>query len=268
MERVGRRITVGRAALGTVVALVAAWLIVPTLVVVPLSFTDRASFSFPPQGWSLQWYENIVADPAWLSSLGTTLIVALASMVLAVVLGTLGAIGLARLPRRVASGAQIALLSPLLSPQIVTAIAVFSLFLRFGLDGTVGGFILAHTMLATPYVVVTVTASLERYDRRLDLAAESLGASPARRFIDITIPLLAPGILIGALFAFVTSFEETVLALYLQSPTLRTLPVQMYDSVTVDIDPTIAAVSSLVLVITSAVLLIPLLRGSRRKVRR
>lgn len=258
-----RRSVAARTALWVCVGLVAAWLIAPTLVVIPLSFTDRASFVFPPQGWSLQWYENLVADPAWLRSLWASVRIAAVVMLLAVLLGTAAAFGIARLPRRLAGGAQLLLLSPLLAPQIVTAVAILAIFLRWRLSGTELGFVLAHLVLAIPYVVVTVSASLERYDRRLDQAAESLGATPLRRFFDVTVPSVAPGIATGAVFAFVTSFEETVIAVYLQSPTMRTLPVQMYDSVTVDIDPTIAAVSSLVLAITTAVLLVPLL-GRRR----
>jgi len=264
----GLRARITRTVLWIVVILVAAWLIAPTLVVLPLSFTDRASFVFPPEGWSLRWYENLIADPGWLTSLWASIRIALVVMVLAVVLGTAAAFGIARLPKRAAAVFQLLLLSPLLAPQIVTAVAVFAVFIRWGLNGTEQGFVLAHLMLAVPYVVVTVTAGLERYDRRLDQAAESLGASPPRRFFDITVPSLAPSIIIGGVFAFVTSFEETVIAIYIQSPSMRTLPVQMYDSVTVDIDPTIAAVSSIVLAVTTAALLIPLLGGSSRRVRR
>lgn len=253
--------------LAVFVTLVAIWLVAPSLVIVPLSFTDRPSFVFPPQGWSLDWYRNILDDPRWLNALGTSLRVALWVTVLAVLLGTAAALALDRLPRKLSGAFQMLLLSPLLAPQIVVAVAIFAQFIRWRIDGTELGIVCAHLILAIPYVLVTVSASLAKYDRRLDRAADSLGARPWERLVTVTLPGIAPGVAIGAVFAFVTSFDEAVIALFIQSPTTRTLPVQMYNSVTVEIDPTIAAISSIILAVTTAVLLIPLLGGKKKRVR-
>jgi len=151
-------------------------------------------------------------------------------------------------------------------PQIVAAIGVYAVFLQWRLSGTVAGFVLAHTAIALPFVVVAVSAALRGHDRRLERAAASLGAGPWTTFRRITLPIILPGVLSGAVFAFVTSLDEVVVALYLQSPTLHTLPVQMFSSVTVETDPTIASASSLVLVVTTALILLPqLLRRERAR---
>jgi putative spermidine/putrescine transport system permease protein len=237
-------------------------LVAPALVVIPLGFTGEASFVMPPKSWSLRWYEEFFANAAWRDSVLTSLQVAAVTTAAASALGTGAAIALARARGRAAGLVHGLLMSPLIVPQVVTAVAVLAVYLQWRLNGTLLGFAAAHTMLAIPYVVVTVSASLRGYDRRLDLAAAGLGASPWVRFRTVTAPLLAPGILSGAVFAFVVSLDEVVIALYLQTPAVRTMPVQMYDSVAVDVDPTIASASTLILAVTTALLLIPLL--SRR----
>ncbi|WP_405801191.1 ABC transporter permease [Streptomyces sp. NBC_01506] len=250
-------------------ALVGAILVAPTLVVIPLSFTGKRSFAFPPENWSLQWYRNFFTNPTWRDSLLTSLQIAVAVAVLATVLGTLAALALDRgqLPGKgLINGL---LMAPMVVPQIVAAIAVYAAFLNWGLSGTAFGFVVAHTALAVPFVVVAVSTSLRGYDRRLDRAAAMLGANPFTTFRRITAPLIAPGVLSGAVFAFVTSLDEVVIAFYLQSPTLHTLPVTMFSSVTVETDPTIAAASSIVLVATTALILLPqLLRRTGREGKR
>lgn len=245
-------------------ALVGAVLVAPTLIVVPLSFAGSRSFVFPPQGWSLQWYRNFFTDPGWRGALLTSLEIAVLVAVLATVLGTTAALALDRGRVPGAGVVHAVLLAPMVVPQIVAAIGVYSVFLQWRLSGTLAGFVLGHTTLAVPFVVVAVSASLRGYDRRLDLAAASLGASPLATFRRVTLPAVLPGVLSGMVFAFVTSLDEVVVALYLQSPTLHTLPVQMFSSVTVETDPTIAAASSLVLVVTTALILLPQLLRRRR----
>jgi putative spermidine/putrescine transport system permease protein len=151
------------------------------------------------------------------------------------------------------------MLAPIVIPSVVVAVGVYSIFLRTGLTGTNLGFVLAHTAMALPFVAIAVSASLSSFDRRLELAAATLGASPARVLMRVTIPQLLPGILTGAVFAFVTSFDEVMLALYLSSARLVTLPVKMFTSVTTEIDPTIAAASAVILVVTTALILTPML---------
>lgn len=247
------------------VFVVAVYLVIPTLIVIPLSFTDRASFVFPPQGWSLDYYKAFLTEPVWRDALVTSVKLALAVMVLATLLGSAAAVALVRGRFPGKSLVNGLLLAPMIVPVIIVAIATFGAFLRWQLVGTFTGFLLAHTVLALPFVVVTVSSALRTFDNRLELAAASLGAPFLTRLRRVTLPLVLPGVLSGAVFAFVTSFDEVVVALYLQSPQTRTLPVRMYTSVTSETDPTIAAASSVVIVVTTLVILLPqLLRGRDR----
>ena len=234
--------------------LIGAWLLAPMLVVIPMSLTDRRSLSFPPSGWSLQWYERFFTEEQWYGALLNSLQIAVLVTVLATVLGTAASFALirGRFPGKPVVHAL--LLAPLVVPVVIVAIAVFAIYLRWRISGTVRGFVLAHTALAVPFVIITVTASLRGFDRRLEMAAASLGANAWTTFRKVTLPLILPGVMSGALFAFITSFDEVVVALFLQSPDIRTLPVQMFTSVTREVDPTIAAASTMILVLTTALL--------------
>lgn len=253
-----------RTLLRTVAALVGAWLVVPTLVVIPTSFTDRASFAFPPPGWSLRYYREFFTDPRWLGALLNSVQLALMVTVLATALGVAASFALVRsrfLGRGLVNGA---LIAPMMVPGIIVAIAVYAAFLNWHLVGTPQGYVLAHTILALPFVIVTVTSSLRTFDRRLEQAAANLGAGPLATFRLVTAPLLLPGIASGAVFAFVTSFDEVVVSLFIQSPELQTLPVHMFTSVTSEIDPTIAAASTLIVAFTTLLVVLPrLLRRSQ-----
>lgn len=238
-------------------AIVALLLIAPTLVVVPLSFTDKRSFAFPNEGWSMQWYSNFFEDPRWLDALGTSVRLALIVGLVATVFGTLAALGLERtrsLPHR---AVRAVLMLPIVVPGIVAAVAIFGRYLGWGLSGTFTGLAVAHVSLAVPFVVIAVTTALRGFDQTLDRAAAVLGAGPVARFLQVKLPIIAPGVATGFVFAFVTSLDEVVIAYFLQAPELRTLPVQMYISVTVETDPSIAVASSLVLVISTLIILIP-----------
>lgn len=236
---------------------VALLLIAPTLVVIPLSFTDKRSFAFPNEGWSTQWYRNFFEDPRWLDALGTSLRLALVVGLVATVVGTLAALGLDRtrsLPHR---AVRALLMLPIVVPGIVAAVAVFGSYLDWGLSGTFTGLALAHIALAVPFVVIAVSTALRGFDPTLDRAATVLGAGPVARFLQVKLPIIAPGVVTGFVFAFVTSLDEVVIAYFLQAPDLRTLPVQMYGSVTVETDPSIAVASSLVLVVSTLIILVP-----------
>jgi len=252
-----------RVVLSAIAIIVGVLLVAPTLVVIPMGFTDKRSLTFPPSGWSLRWYEEFFSNPEWIGSLGNSIAIAIAVTVLAVVLGTLAAVALVR-SRVPASGAiNLLALAPLVVPIVVVGVGVYAMFLQWRLVGTFFGFVVAHTVLAVPYVVITVSASLRTMDWGLLRAASSLGAGPWRAFRRVTLPQIAGGVAAGALFAFITSFDETVVSLFLASSELRTLPVQMYGSVTRDTDPTIATASSLILVITTGLLLATLLRRKK-----
>jgi putative spermidine/putrescine transport system permease protein len=250
--------------IGVVVAL---YFVLPTLVVIPLSFSASPGFQFPPQGFSLQWYERFFTDPVWLKSLGNSALVALLAAILATVVGTGAAIGLNRLTGRLAGFARTLLMISMVTPGIVIAVAVYIAFLRWHLTGTLGGYVLAHAALGVPFVLVSVTSALGGFDPKLLRASASLGASPWRSFVRVTMPLVSRGIVTGAIFAFVTSFDEVVIALFLRSPTFQTLPVQMYNSVTFELDPTISAASSLIVVAVTIIFLVPQLVGNRTKKR-
>ncbi|MEU7864127.1 ABC transporter permease [Nonomuraea sp. NPDC049141] len=245
----------GRAVLWAFCALVGVWLVAPALIVVPLSFTSKASLKFPPDGYSFRWYEHFFSDPAWVSALLTSVEVALLVTVVATVLGTAAAIGLTRARMRGLALAQGAMLAPMIVPGVVLAVGTYAVFLKLQLVGTLAGFVMAHTVLALPFVMIPVAASLRGFDRRLESAAASLGAGRWATFRSVTLPLVAPGVASGALFAFVTSFDEVVVSLFIQSPYLQTLPVKMYASVTREIDPTIAAAATMILVLTTTLVL-------------
>ncbi|PPF43614.1 polyamine ABC transporter permease [Pseudoclavibacter sp. AY1F1] len=251
--------------LGIISGLVAAWLILPTLVLVPISFSETASFNFPAKGFSLQWYENFFTDLTWVRSLLLSLQVGVLATIIATVTGTLAAFGLSKMRIRGRALFEGYLLTPMMIPGIVLAVGLYAVFLQFGLLGTVPGFVLAHTVLALPFVIVNVLTSLEGVDSRLELAAASLGANRTTTFFRIVLPLIAPGVGAGALFAFVTSFDEVIVSLFIQSPGLQTLPVKVFRSVTQDTDPTVAAVSVIVTVFSILAVSVAQLRFVNRK---
>jgi len=232
-------------------AVVSLWLIAPSLIVIPLSFTDRPSFAFPPNGWSTQWYANFFSDQSWLAALQASLVVGVQVTIVATVCGTAAGVALSRNRIPGQQGIRALLLAPMIVPVIVVAIGLYALFLRLNLLGTTLGFVTAHSVLALPFVIIPVMASLQGFDRRLEDAAAICGAGRWQTFRTVTLPSVAPGVLSGALFAFATSFDEVVLSLFIQSPYLQTLPVKMYASVTRDTDPTIAAAATLILALTT-----------------
>ena len=240
------------------------FLIFPIFVIVPLSFNAVPYFSFTsemltldPQGYSLRWYEDFFTNPNWLGSVKNSFIIAFFSTLMATVLGTLAALGLShpRFPfRTLVMGI---LISPMIVPLIITAAGMFFFYSRIHLQGTHVGVVLAHTVLSTPFVVIVVTATLVGFDTTLIRAAASLGASPIRAFLKITVPLIAPGVISGALLAFITSFDEVVVVLFVGSFKQRTIPWQMFSGIREQISPTILAVATM-LILFSIILLITL----------
>ncbi|MGW5415634.1 ABC transporter permease [Actinomadura geliboluensis] len=258
-----------RAGLVTLAAVVGVYLVLPVLIVVPMSFSDSSFLSFPPGEMSLRWFRNILDDPVWIDSALASLNVALLSSVCAVVLGVLAALALVRgsLPFR--NTIMAVLLAPLIVPYVIVGLAAYIAFLELGLTQTTLGFVLVHTCLAVPYVVINVVAGLVSVDRRLEMAAMSLGAGPVTTFFKVTLPLILPSVLAGGLFAFFISWDEVVTAIFLSGPEMTTLPVQMWSGIRVQIDPTVAALSTLVLiVIFGSFLVLGLTRLIRQVARR
>jgi putative spermidine/putrescine transport system permease protein len=201
----------------------------------------------------------MVSDPSWTSAFLNSFVVAVGTAIVATILGTLAALGLSRGRIPFKGVANAVILSPLVVPVVVIAIGMFSLFVRWKITGSPLGLILAHTALAVPFVVVSVSTSLRTMDRNLEAAAANLGASPMRTFQRVTLPLILPGVLAGALFAFLSSWDEVVAAIFLSTTRFRTLPVVMWEQVRQVVDPTVASVATTLLVITTVALTLTVL---------
>jgi putative spermidine/putrescine transport system permease protein len=228
-------------------ALLAALIVIPILVVVPLAFSQQSFVRLPPQSWSLRWWNAFFADPSWLRALLTSLEVAALSCLVSVAAGTAAALGLARLRPRPRAFAEALFFGPMVAPVIVLAVGLYALARAAGLVGSTLGLVLAHTMLALPYVVLNVGVSVAALDPRLALAASGLGASPWRVFRTVILPAILPGMLGGGIFAFVTSFDEVVLAVFLAGPSFKTLPVRIWEEVRVEYTPIVAVAATIML---------------------
>ena len=251
-------------------AAVFAFLVAPILVIVPLSFNAEPYFTFTEgmlrldsDAYSLRWYRQIVEEDAWTRALGNSVVIGVASTALATALGTLAALGLssAAMPaRRLVMGL---LISPMVTPVIISAAGMFFFYSSLGLSQTYLGLILAHAALGTPFVVITVTATLSAFDANLTRAAASLGAGPLLTFRRVQLPLIAPGVFSGGLFAFATSFDEVVVVLFMAALEQRTIPRQMWAGIREQISPTILAVATFLILF--AVLLLFTVEWLRRR---
>jgi putative spermidine/putrescine transport system permease protein len=246
----------GRRLLGAMNALIYLYLLAPILIVVPVSFSAAAFVVFPPRGLSLRWYANFLTSRELTEALWLSVRLAVTVTLAATVTGTLAALALTRyrLPGREAI--RTFLMAPIVLPGIVLGIALLIFLNRTPLAQTFGGLFAAHLVVALPYVVRTVAATLEGSDRIVEEAAASLGAPPLAVFWTVTLPLIKPGVIAGAMFAFITSFDELVVSLFLTGPRLSTLPVQIYNYIEFASDPTIAAISVLLIAFTTAVVLL------------
>ncbi len=238
----------------TIVGLILLFLAFPIIVVFAVSFSEANYLTFPPPALGLKWYRAYFGSENWLGPTWLSIWVAACTVVLSTFLGTLASLGIARLPRPLRVLVSGLILSPLIVPVIVVAIGIYYAFAKFGLVGTPIALVLAHTSLAVPFVVTSVTASLSGIDPRLEQAALSLGATPRGTFWQVTLPLIRPGVLVGALFAFITSFDELIVALFLSGQGAVTLPRRMWEDLRYAIDPTIAAVSTLTIILTALLL--------------
>lgn len=231
--------------------LIAAFLLAPLAIVFVESFTAGSYLTFPPQGLGLRWYRHVLGHPDWTRALHTTLIVAAVVTPLAVVLGTAVALALerGRFPGRAAL--YTLAISPLIVPHVVMGLALLRILSLFRLTDTLLAFILAHLTVTLPYVVITVSAALRTLEPAVEDSAMSLGAGPWRTFWHVTLPLIRPGILAGAIFAFIISFDEFIMT-YFVSGLKITLPIMIFSSLRYQVDPSIAAVSGLLLALSAA----------------
>jgi putative spermidine/putrescine transport system permease protein len=232
-------------ALGVFVGLACLYLVLPTVAIVPISFSDTDFIIFPPKGFSLRWYRAFFEQEAWRAATANSLAIAIAAAATATVLGTAAAFALRRFSGRSARLLTWTLLLPMLIPSIITAVAFYRSFAALGLVGTRLGLVLAHTLLALPFVIINVSAVMQKIDWRIVDAARSLGASPLAAFLRVTLPAIAPGVLAGATFAFLTSFDEVVVAIFLSGVDSTTLPAQMWSGIRFELSPIIAAAATL-----------------------
>ncbi len=251
-DRPGRR---GPGLLQIAVGMVLVFLVAPALIVVPVSFTSGSFIAFPPVGFSLRWYETYLGSPVWVAATLVSFLVALVTGLLATILGGAAAFVFIRhefFGKRMLVALFIA---PLVIPRIIIAVAMFYLFAKLGLIGSLWGLIIGHTVLALPFVVVTVMSVLKSYDERYDHAALTLGATPLRTLRHVTLPLIKPAIIAAFLFSFVTSFDELTVALFISAGTVTTLPKMMWSDLILQMNPTLAAVSAVILIIATVIVL-------------
>lgn len=237
------------------------FLIAPIIVIIPLSFNSVPFFTFTsemlsldPAGYSLKWYQDFFTNRNWQGAVQNSFIIAFFATIIATTLGTIAALGLSRSEMPAKSVIMAILISPMIVPLIISAAGMYFFYTKVGLASTHVGIVLAHAALGTPFVVITVTATLVGFDQSLIRAAAMLGANPTVTFFKIIVPLILPGVISGALFAFITSFDEVVVILFVGSYEQRTIPWQMFSGIREQISPTILAVATL-LVIVSIMLL-------------
>jgi len=228
------------------------FLVAPLLVIVPMSFSTAVSFEFPPPGYSLGYYRAYFTDPDWLDATAHSFIIASGTMVLTMALVLPAAFGFVRYRIAGKGLANLLMLLPLVVPHVVSALAYYGFLARLHLVGTIPGVIIAHSALATPVAFLVICAALKGFDRNLERAAMSAGAGPLRTFLWVTLPVLRPGVMVGALFAFLSSFNEAVVAIFIAGRNAATLPQKMFESLRLESDPVIAVVSTL---LTGGVLL-------------
>jgi len=250
----GQRGGPGAAAITALAGAVLLFLIAPVIIILIVSFSGADYLSFPPPYLSLRWYQRFLGTPSWRQAIAVSTQVAVLTMLFATALGLLAALALVRGRFRGKGVIYAVLLSPLIVPTIITAIGLYFFFVRLKATGSIFAMALGHTVLALPVVVIIMAAALQGFDIRLEQAALSLGASCLTALRRITLPLILPGLLSAALFAFLTSFDELLIPLFLSGVEVQTLTVRVWNSLVLEVDPTIAAVSSFLIGVTTVVL--------------
>ncbi|CAJ2376460.1 MAG: ABC transporter permease [Gammaproteobacteria bacterium] len=259
----------------SICALIFFFLIAPVVVVIPLSFNAVPFFTFTeemltfdPAGYSLKWYRDFFTNLNWQGAVKNSLVIAVFATLISTTLGTVAALGLSRSEMPHKSVIMGILISPMIVPLIISAAGMYFFYSKIGLSSTHLGVILAHAALGTPFVVITVTATLVGFDHSLVRAAATLGASPQRTFFRVIVPLILPGVISGALFAFITSFDEVVVVLFVGSYEQRTIPWQMFSGIREQISPTILAVATLLVAVSILLLTsVELLRRRSERLR-
>jgi putative spermidine/putrescine transport system permease protein len=244
--------------------LIVIFLIAPLLVILPLAFTSSAFLTYPVPEFSIRWFEELLVNSVWSRAIANSLLIAGATTLLATILGTLAALGLRSSNLGMKSQIRTLFLLPMVVPAVVLGVGMQSLFVRLGFNSTYLSVILAHTVIAMPFVVISVSGALTGIDRRIERGAESLGAPPWKVFRLITLPLAMPGVLSGAALAFATSLDEVVLTLFVAGPNQRTLARQMFSTLRENISPAIAS-AAFVIIIGTVLIALALLLARRER---
>lgn len=244
----------GRLWLYALAAVVMLFLVAPTLIVIPMSFSESQYLEFPPREWSLRWYEHYLGSVAWMSATATSFQAGALTALVATPLGTLAAYGLHVSGFRLAGLVFLVLVTPIMVPLILVGIGVFYVYVRLDLVNTLAGLVLAHSVLAIPLVVIVVGAALRSYDLDQERVARSLGASRPKAFLLVTLPQIRFSVITAALLAFLTSFDEVVVAMFVSGGDYATLTRNMFNALRDQIDPTIAAISTIMIVVSSSLL--------------
>lgn len=243
-----------RVALIAIALLVGAYLLLPILLIIALSFGSSQWLQFPPPGWTLRWYEDLFEDPEWIAAFLTSFQIAAVVTVLSVSIGLMASFGLTRGTFRGRAALRALFLTPMILPVVVLAVALYAFFLRLHLNGTFVGFVLAHLVIALPFSIIAISNALERFDRDIETAAIVCGASPLEAKIRVTLPGIRLGLVSAAIFSFLASWDEVVIAIFMASPDLQTLPVRIFGALRQDLSPVIAAVSTLLIALTAALM--------------
>ena len=240
-------------------------LVAPSLLVIPMSFSESQLLEFPPREYSLRWFHSYLDSIEWREATAVSFIAAICTVLFATPVGTMAAYGLHVSGTRWAALVQLALTMPLMVPVILTGIAIFFMYAKLELNNTITGIVIAHSMLALPFVVVMVTAGLKSYDMNQERVARSLGASRLRAFMTVTLPQIRTSIISGALFAFITSLDEVVVAIFIARGDGATLTRRMFASLRDQVDPTIAAISTLLIMVSITLLVMSHMFGDTKK---
>lgn len=247
--------------------LIAAFLLLPIVFIVLLSFGSSQWLVFPPPGWTLKWYVQFFANPQWIDAAMASLKVAVLTTVFALLLGLPTAFALVR-GRFAGRDFLYGLFTlPMIVPLVIIAVAVYALFLKLGYTGTLFAFVVSHVIVALPFTIISIINSLKLFDRSIEDAAVICGASRLQAVVKVTFPAIRPGLIAGGLFAFLVSWDEVVLSVMMASPTLQTLPVKMWTTLRQDLTPVIAVASTLLIGLSLAVMLIAALIKRRNEIR-
>ncbi|MCQ2006243.1 ABC transporter permease [Rhizobium sp. NRK18] len=243
------------------VALILAWLIIPILIILPMSFSGARFLAFPPPSWSLRWYQEYLTSASWMQATRVSLTVAVCASIIATVIGTAAAYALNLTQSRLVKSMQALLLLPLIVPIVITAVGVFLVYAQVGLLATMTGLILANVMLGLPYVVTSVLVGLRKFDHTQEMVSRSLGMNRWRTFFAVTLPQIRPSVISGLLFAFISALDETVVSLFISGGQYQTLTKKMFTALRDEIDPTIASISSMLTAISFILLMLAALNA-------